>query len=268
MAGMPSVVSITLAPKASGTELTLRHAGLTTPRALESHSMGWLSTWECLDDLLADKPKVPLAGPVVLGDPRSTYVRSVRMALAEKGVAYRLEPLTPRDDAVKALHPFGRIPAFRQGPLQLFETSAIVRYLDETLPGPKLQPEAPFERALMEQWISAINSYLYDAMVRRYVLQHVFPRGEGGRPDRPVIDAALVEIEHQLGVLDRAYGPRDMLVGQQVTLADLLLAPIVFYLNAFPESKALLAKRPNVQRGLATMSKRESFTATMPPLSS
>jgi glutathione S-transferase len=266
MAKMQSLVTVTLTPRGGGTELRLRHSGLTTPKAVEAHSKGWQATLECLEDYVAGASKTPVAQPTLLGDARSTYVRSARMGFAEKGIAYRLEPLPPNDPAVAEIHPFHKIPAYRQGALRLFETSAILRYLDETFAGPALQPENPVDRALMEQWISTINSYCYDAMVRRYVLQYVFPRGEGGKPDREVIDAALVEIEQQLGVLDRAYGERDTLAGDRITIADLLLAPIVFYLQAFPEGKALVAKFPNVRRAHAAIAQRPSFTATMPPL--
>ncbi len=116
----------------------------------------------------------------------------------------------------------------------------------------------------MEQWVSMINCHGYDAMVRRYVLQYVFPKGEGGAPDRKTIDAALPEIEQLLAILDKAYGKRNVLVGETVTMVDLFLAPIVVYLGMFPESKALLAKAPNVIRAHATIAERASFKATMP----
>jgi len=266
MAGVETVVSVTLKPKPGGTELTLQHAGLPTPRALEMHSQGWVSTWDCLDDYLIDKQKTPLAQPTLLGDPRSTYVRSARLAFEEKSIAYRLEPWAPQAEAVAAIHPFHKIPAYRQGALQLFETSAIMRYVDETFPGPRLVPDTPAERARMEQWVSAVNSYMYDAMIRRYVLQYVIPRGADGKPDRTVIDKALVEVGQQLDLLESAYGERSFLVGDRPSLADLLLAPIVFYLNVFPEGKALLAKHPNVMRAHAVIAQRPSFAATMPPM--
>jgi glutathione S-transferase len=266
MAGVETVVSITLKPKPGGTELALTHAGLPTPKATQMHEMGWVSTWECMDDFFAGKPKQPVAQPILLGDPRSTYVRSARMAFEEKGISYRLESHGPHDDAVGAIHPFHRIPAYRQGDLKLYETSAIARYVDETFPGPKLAPDSPRDRAKMEQWISAINSYMYDAMVRRYVLQYVIPRGADGKPDRAVIDAALPEIERQLDVLEAAYDGGDYLPGNALSLADLLLAPIVFYLQHFPETKALLAKHPNVMRAHGLIAQRPSFAATMPPM--
>lgn len=265
MAGVETLVSVTLRPKPGGTELTLQHSGLPTPRSVEMHSMGWNSTWDCLDDYVAGKPKTPVAQPVVFGDPRSTYTRSARLAFEEKGIAYRLEHQGPGAEAMRALHPFGKIPALRQGAFQLFESSAVLRYVDETFPGPSLTPATARERALMEQWISSINAYFYDAMVRRYVLQYVFPRGADGRPDRAVIDQAVPEIERQLAQLEKAYAGRDYLVGDQASLADLLLAPIVAYLTLFPETRALLDTHAGVKRAHGVFAQRPSFVATQPP---
>ena len=114
----------------------------------------------------------------------------------------------------------------------------------------------------MEQYASLINCHAYDAMIRRYVLQYVLAKENA--PDRAVIDKAVPEIKSLLEVFDRAYGPRNTLAGDTVTLADLLLAPIVFYLGKFPESKALLAGAPNVTRAHAWIAERPSFKATAP----
>ncbi|MFX8012301.1 glutathione S-transferase domain-containing protein, partial [Acinetobacter baumannii] len=81
--------------------------------------------------------------------------------------------------------------------------------------------------------ISLINCHAYDAMVRRYVLQYVFPKGADGQPDRKVIDAAVPEIAAQLDALELAYGERDYLVGNTVSMADLFFAPIAMYLEMF-----------------------------------
>lgn len=262
--GVETVVTLTLAAKNGGTELTLEHTGLPTAEARQSHAKGWSGCYDSLADALAGRPKNPQPAPVLLGDPRSSYTRSARMAFVEKGIAYRLEEHGPHDDAIAAVHPFKRVPALRFGPHALYETSAIIRYVDEAFAGPALAPDTPLERAYMEQWISAINAYMYDAMVRRYVLQYVIPRGADGKPDRKVIETALPEIKHQLDVIEKAYDGRDFLVGTQLSLADILLAPIVFYLQIFPESKALIEAHPNVAKAHAVIAQRESFTATLP----
>jgi len=247
------------------TEVRLQHSGFPAPEARAAHNDGWGSTLNRLVDMV--DPRGSAATVTVFGGTRSSYVRSVRMALAEKGVAYSHEPVPPHSVEVLALNPFGRVPAFRDGEFTLYETSAILRYIEESFPGPSLLAGNARLRATMEQWVSLINCHAYDAMVRRYVLQYIFPKGANGAPDRAIIDAALPQIKAHLDVLDRAYGTRDQLVGNTVTMADLLLAPIVFYLGMFPEGKTLLAGALNVTRAHAWMAERPSFKATIPPLS-
>jgi glutathione S-transferase len=244
------------------TEVQLLHSGFPAPEAREAHNNGWQGCLNKLADFTDARGTA--ASLTVIGDPRSTYVRTVRMALVEKGLACTYDPAPPHSPPVDAISPYGRIPVFSDGETSLFETSAIVRYLDETFDGtPILGPNARL-RAQVEQWVSMINCHAYDAMIRRYVLHYVFPKGENGAPDRKTIDAALPEIEQLLGILDQAYGKRNFLVGEAVTMADLFLAPIVVYLGMFPESKALLAKVPNVTRAHAAIGERESFKATIP----
>ncbi len=163
------------------------------------------------------------------------------------------------------MHPFGRIPALRDGEIALFETSAIVRYLDECFgSAATLLPGSQLARAQCEQWVSAVNAYLYDTMVRRYVLQYLFPRGAAGQPDRGVIDGALKDMPAQLAALDKAYGAGDWLAGGALSMADLFVAPILAYVERMPEGPALLAAAPNVQRAQATLRRRESFIRTDP----
>jgi glutathione S-transferase len=72
----------------------------------------------------------------ILGNPASTYVRAVRMACEEKGVAYDLKALPPQCPEVKAIHPFGKIPVMRHGDFELCESKAIATYLDLAFSGP------------------------------------------------------------------------------------------------------------------------------------
>ncbi len=190
-------------------------------------------------------------------------MRTARMGLAEKGVKCALEPHAPHTPEMLALHPFGRIPAFRDGEVRLFETSAILRYVEEAFPGPTLLAQNIRDRAIGEQWGSAINSYFYELAIRRYVLQYAFPKGPNGQPDRNVIDAAVKELPEKLAIFERAYA-RPFLAGQQPTLPDYFLAPIVGYLEMFPESKAMLPRYPNLIRVHAAIKERASWKDTQP----
>jgi glutathione S-transferase len=261
MAGIHTLVEVDFVARDGGTELRLRHSGFPAAAASEAHAVGWRSTLNRLVDQVDERGSA--ATLTLLGDARSTYVRTVRMALAEKGVAYTLQPCAPHSPEILAMHPFGRIPALSDGEITLFETSAIVRYLDECFgPGPQLLPGGILARAICEQWVSAVNAYLYDTMVRRYVLQYLFPRGADGQPDRGVIDGALREMPAQLAALDKAYGAGDWLAGGALSMADLFVAPILAGVERMPEGPTLLSAVPNVRRAQAALRRRESFIHT------
>ena len=268
MGALPeTLVTVTLIERRAGdgveTEVKLLHSGFPSIEGSEAHARGWNSTLNKLIDLTDARGSA--ATLTLIGIPQSSYVRTVRMAMAEKDLAYTYDPAALYSENVTAINPFGRVPAFRDGDLALYETSAIIRYLDECFDGPPLLAGTIEKRAMMEQWTSLYNAHCYDAMVRRYLLQYIVPKGADGKPDRKTIEGALAEIEKQLGVFDRAYNGRNVLVGDTVTLPDLLLAPVIYYLGMFPESKALLAKVPNVMRAHAWIAERESFKTTMPP---
>ncbi len=262
---LKTLIEVTLTEQDGGTHLHMRHSGFPDTQSRDSHLGGWQSVYNRLADYL--DPSGSAATVTVIGDPRSSYCRTVRMALEEKGVAYTLQPLHPHTPEVLAHNPFGRIPVLCDGPISFYETRAILGYIDEAFEGPSLLPQwGVTAHARGEQWISLVNCHAYDAMVRRYVLQYVFPKGENGQPDRAVIDAALPEIARHLDTLEQAYGERDYLVGTAMSMADLFLAPILAYVGMFPEGAALLEKCPNVQRAHAAMRQRPSFAATQPQL--
>jgi glutathione S-transferase len=263
MPGVETLVTVRFAQREGGTQLTVHHTGFPDAGMRDSHGQGWNSSLNKLIDLLDERGSA--ATVTLLGDPCSTYTRTARMGLAEKGVKYTMQQTAPRSAEILSVHPFGKVPGFRDGDFELFETSAILRYLDESFDGTPLIPGMIRERARCEQWVSAINAYCYDAMIRRYVLQYVFPRGADGKPERGAIDAALEEIPGQLAIFDRAYGEHDFLVGNAVCMADLFLAPILAYVEAMPEGAALLAAVPKVKRAQTGMRARPSFQETEPP---
>ncbi|HSR73041.1 MAG TPA: glutathione S-transferase N-terminal domain-containing protein, partial [Kiloniellales bacterium] len=73
--------------------------------------------------------------PIVYGPGFSTYTRSARLALEEKAVAYHLEEINILEGAGQtpehlARQPFGKVPAFEHDGFRLYETAAIMRYVD------------------------------------------------------------------------------------------------------------------------------------------
>ncbi|NRF67065.1 SRPBCC domain-containing protein [Aquincola sp. S2] len=258
--GLQTLIEVELIARDGGTALTMRHSGFPTAALRDSHTHGWTGCLNKLNDLL--DPEGTAGTLTLLGDPRSSYVRTARMAFAEKGVAITLKPLAPNAPEVVAVHPFARIPVLLDGPTAMWETRAILQFADESFGDSlTLTPGRISDRVACEQWVSAVNCYLYDTMVRRYVLPYIFPKGEG---DRAVIERAVAEMPAQLAALERAYERSDTLAGQSVSFADLFVAPILAYVERFPEGKQLLGDMPNIRRAQAVMRQRPSFIATDP----
>ena len=205
-----------------------------------------------------------MADVKIYGPPQSSYLRSVRMLCEEKGVDYEVEPIEFGNAAHLALHPFGKVPAMRHNDVALFESAAIMSYIDAAFDGPSFTPEDPAARGRMVQWMSSIIDYAYEPMIRRYVLGYIFPKGPDRAPDRAAIDAAVADMGPQLDVIDNALADTGWLAGDY-GMADMLLAPIMFYINNFPEGGELVAKHANVGRFNEAIGGRASFQSTMPP---
>jgi glutathione S-transferase len=192
-----------------------------------------------------------MSDPIVYGFPRSTFVNIVRLVLTHKEVPYKFHDLEPEMGKAThlVLHPFNRVPILRHGDFTVYETSAIVAYIDETFPRLPLQPTSIPDRARMDQWISAVNSYYYPYMI--YHVSHernVFP--ELGIPtDEKVVAHAVPKIELGLQVLERelAHG-KDYLLGSELTLADYYLLPCTYSFSFAPEAKAMYPKYPAFSR--------------------
>ncbi|HRC58864.1 MAG TPA: glutathione S-transferase family protein [Kofleriaceae bacterium] len=196
---------------------------------------------------------------VLFGPAPSSYVRTARMVCVEKGLEHALEPLELGSAAHLKVHPWGKVPAMRHGDVQLIETSAIARYVDEVGPGPSLLPDTAAARAVMEQWISTINCYLYDSLVRNYALKYILPSFRGAAPDPQEIAAGVPAMQRDVARLDAAYAGRPFLAGDKLSLADLFVAPIVQTVSMFPEGKAAIAQAPELARVQATLESRASF---------
>ena len=191
-----------------------------------------------------------MADITIFGFPQSSFVHITRLVLAHKEVPYTFIDLEPDMGSPKhlALHPFDRVPILQHGDFTLYETSAIVAYLEELFPTPTLQPRTAKGRALMNQWISAVNSYYYPYMI--YHVGHernVFPR-LGIPSDEKVVAHALPKIEVGLQVMERqlSHG-QGFLLGDEVTLADYYLLPSTYSFGRHNEGQTMYASFPAVQ---------------------
>jgi glutathione S-transferase len=208
--------------------------------------------------------------PIVFGAPYSVYVRSVRLALEEKGIDYELVPVDifasvgvpPRH---LARHPFGKIPAFEHAGLSLYEAGAITRYVDEAFPGPQLQPDDPRGRARMNQIISILDSYAYRTLVWDIYVERVSRRASGGASDEQRIADALPKAEVCLSALSELMGEEPWLAGSAISLADLHAAPMIALFQLAPEGARLLGRDDRLVSWWNRISIRPSFIRTQAP---
>jgi glutathione S-transferase len=205
---------------------------------------------------------------VVFGVPGSPFVRAVQMGLEEKGVAYRVQPVGPQElksESHLKRHPFGRVPAFEHGDLILYETQAILRYLDDVFPTPPFIPADPRAAAKMNQIIGINDWYFFPKAAAVIVFQRVVgPALLGTATDEAAVRAAAPMAQTCVAELDRLLGPQRFLAGDQMSIADLMLAPQLDFFAATPEGKTLL-EGTGLKAWLTRMNARASMIATQRP---
>ena len=197
----------------------------------------------------------------------STYVRTVKMLLAEKGVAdYEQVPLNvlkgePRSAEHLARHPFGKVPVLDHDGMRILETSAITRYLNDVLPGKSLIPTSPKDRARMDMTLGLIDAYGYGALIGGVAAYHLFPDFVGGQNDA-ARKKGLEEGRKVLTLAMQTRGASPFIAGE-LSLADLYLAPIAAYLSMTPDAESLFAV-PGFGDWWARVQALPSFKSTQP----
>jgi glutathione S-transferase len=207
-----------------------------------------------------------MAKITLYGYSASTYVRTVRMLLAEKGVQYDQVQVNvlagePRQPEHLARHPFGKVPVLDHDGFRVIETSAIAAYLDEVLPGQSFTPDNPKNRARMRMAMGIIDSYGYGALINVAGF-HLFSDFIGG-PNEEVRRQGIETSKKVLQELMKQRGSDAFIAGAHASLGDLYLAPICFYVALTPDASEVFAVD-----GFATwwerMQAMSSYKATTP----
>jgi glutathione S-transferase len=203
---------------------------------------------------------------IVYSIPGSPFGRAVLIALEEKRAPYRLVPIGPgslRSPQHLARHPFGRVPTIDHGGFRLFETQAILRYIDRVIEGAPLAPKDPRGAARMDQLMNVNDWYLFQGAGNVIGFQRIVaPKLLGQKPDEAAIGAAMPNAHRVFEALGRELGDAPYFVGEAPTLADIMLAPQLDFFAATPEWTALTAGSPNLIAWLGRMSARPSLKAT------
>jgi glutathione S-transferase len=208
-----------------------------------------------------------MAMPILHGPAYSTYVRTARLALEEKGVEYNLDHFDFMEgfpDEQIARHPFGRVPAFTHGEFELYETVAICRYVDEAFDGPALQPGDAAGRARVTQICSLLDCYAYGPAIGKIVTERLVSPMLNREVDESAITAAVPAAEKAYSVLEGFLGDRPYLADDTLSLADLHLAPNYAYFLMTPEGEKITQSTPNLRRWWDGIKERNAMVRTRP----
>lgn len=199
---------------------------------------------------------------------RSLATYRVRIALNFKGLTPEVFEVNlmkgqQREEAFRKVNPMMAIPALVDGDgPALYESLAIVEYLDETHPDPPLMPKDPKGRARvrgLSQIVACDSHPLIVPRVREY-LSHEFKVDEAGvmKWAQHWHRAALAALEEHLGH-EKETGT--YCHGEQITVADICVASQVAGANFF---KIDLTPYPTVARIVATCMKNDAFARAHP----
>jgi len=187
--------------------------------------------------------------------PLSTYSRRVRIALAEKQIPHDLVLVDMparrhREPPYLSLNPYGRVPTLEEDGFVLFESTAILNYLEATHPRPALAPADARGRALVD-----MHMKLCDLQFTRYAGTIIFPKRflPKEKWNNAAMAEAKAEIEKHVAILDKQLAGKTYLVAEQFSLAEACYIPFLEFLplmeisppSAVAEWSERLLKRPS-----------------------
>ncbi|XP_034381166.1 maleylacetoacetate isomerase isoform X1 [Cyclopterus lumpus] len=201
-----------------------------------------------------------LAKPVLHGYFRSSCSWRVRIAFALKGIEYDHVPVNLIKDGgqqlteqYKKLNPMLQVPAVELDGITLSQSLAVIQYIDETRPGPRLLPADPKQRAQVRM-ISDIIASGIQPLQNLYVIQKI--GAEKVQWAQHFIDRGFQALEPILKQTAGKY-----CVGDEISMADICLVPQVYNAERF---KVDVGQYPTIKRLNQTLLEIEAFIVTNP----
>jgi maleylacetoacetate isomerase/maleylpyruvate isomerase len=196
---------------------------------------------------------------------RSSASFRVRIALALKGLTYdyktvQLQKNEQTSESYAAVSAARLVPLLNDGGSLVHQSIAIIEYLDETHPEPRLLPVQPLERARVRALALDIACEIHplnNLRVLRYLTHSLgVSEDDKNRWYRHWVETGLETVERQL-----ASQPGRYCHGEQPTLADCLLVPQIFNAKRF---ECRLDHVPNVMRVFEACMALPAFESTRP----
>jgi glutathione S-transferase len=223
--------------------------------------------------------------------PHSTCSQKARICLHEKGLPFediRLD-LGKGKDQLKpeylALNPNGVVPTLVDDGEVIIDSSVICEYLDEKYPTPKLTPDNVAQRAKMRAWMRYLEE-VPTAAVRvpsfnmgflprfaglddegfrkeqsdvRPIRKHFYRRMTQNGFRRADVEAAIEQIGNTCARMDKALETGPWLMGEQYTIADIVVTPSIDRMNDLGFASIWEGKYPRMTAWYARMQARPAF---------
>ncbi len=164
----------------------------------------------------------------------SPWAWRAHLALEEKGLPYEATLLSFSAGDLKkpeylAMNPHGKVPVLRDGELDIYESQAILEYLEEKYPDVPLLPRDPAARAQVRMEEIECTTYMNEAF--RGLAQATFFTPEDKRDPKAMserradVRAELARLEARLEARGGDYG--NFLMGKELTRADTTWLPFI-----------------------------------------
>ncbi|XP_068539210.1 maleylacetoacetate isomerase isoform X1 [Anas acuta] len=198
--------------------------------------------------------------PILYGYFRSSCSWRVRIALALKGIAYDQVPVNLLKDGgqqlsaeFKAVNPMKQVPALKIDGITLSQSLAIIHYLEDTRPNPRLLPQDPKKRAQVRMISDHIASGIQPLQNLSVLKQMGEKKTEWAQK---CITSGFQALEQVLQQTAGRY-----CVGDEVSMADLCLVPQVANAERFNVD---LGPYPTITRINKALLELEAFKVSHP----
>ena len=129
-----------------------------------------------------------------------------------------------------------------------------------------MQPEDVHQWSRMNQIIGIVDAYAWPSIAGGVLVNRVLmPRLFGREPDEATIAAAMPQARLCLSEIDRLMADNRFLAANFVTLADLMVVPLLYYFANTSDGVGPTAEHPKLRDWLRVMEARQSFQVTKPP---
>lgn len=179
------------------------------------------------------------------------YSHRTRIVLFEKDVECKIIFVEPENKPVELadINPYNQVPTIVDRDLVLYQSAIINEYLDERLPHPPLMPVDPVSRARARLMLFRFENDWY----------RLLPEIASG--DKKTANKTRNVIRDGLTVISPIFKEQSFILGEEFSLVDCALAPILWRLDRFKISLPRQAK-PLMEYAQRVF-ERKSFQASL-----